>query len=110
VDGAVGGGAIALHRQAELPGNGLVHIEHVAGGKGHVEQAVEPRVQAGAQLPAHGGLAAADLAGDEPDAAQLHQMLQARLSFARGAGSEQLIGLQGALEGVMGKAEVSEIH
>ena len=31
-DGAVGGGARALGGQAELPGDGFVHVEDVAGG------------------------------------------------------------------------------
>ena len=45
------------------------------------------------QLPAQRGLAGADLAGDEPNAAQLDQVIQARLGFARSTGGEQLIGL-----------------
>jgi hypothetical protein len=67
-------------------------------------------VQGGTQLPAHAGLTATDLAGDQSDAAQLHQVSQARLRFARGAGGEQLIGQQRALERIVGQAEVSEIH
>jgi hypothetical protein len=53
-------------------------------------------------LPAHAGFAGADLAGDEPDAAQLDQVLQACLGFACGAGSEQLIGAGGTACGSEG--------
>ena len=40
-DGAVGGGARAFGRQAELPGDGFVHVEHVTGGQGDVADAVQ---------------------------------------------------------------------
>ena len=62
------------------------------------------------QLPAQRSLAGADLAGDQPNAAQLDQVIQARLGFARHTGDEQFIGLQRALEGVVGEAKVGEIH
>ena len=109
-DGAVGGGAVALDGQAQLPGDGLVHVHDVAGGQRHVEQAVQARVQAGGDLAADGGLARADLAGDQADAAQLDQVLQARLGFAGGCGGEQVIGLRGRVEGVGGEAEVFAVH
>ena len=47
VDGTIGGGAATLDGQPELPSDGLVHVEHVAGGQWHIEQAVQARVQRG---------------------------------------------------------------
>jgi len=44
-DGAVGGGAGALGGQPHLPGDGLVHVEHVAGGQRDIVAAVLPRMQ-----------------------------------------------------------------
>ena len=54
-DGAVGGGARTLGGKTELPGDGLVHVEHVAGGEGDVAQAVQARMQHGGDVSAHGG-------------------------------------------------------
>ena len=54
-DGAVGGGARTLGGKPELPGDGLVHVEHVAGGEGDVAQAVQARMQHGGDVSAHGG-------------------------------------------------------
>ena len=56
-DGAVGGGARALGGQAELPGDGFVHVEHVAGGQGDVADAVQAGMQGGGDVAAHGGFA-----------------------------------------------------
>jgi len=67
-------------------------------------------MQGGGELAAHAGLAGADFARDQSDAAQFDQVLQARLGLARGGGGEELVGLQRALEGVMGEAEVRAIH
>ena len=39
-DGAVGGGARAFGGQPQLPGDGLVHVEDVAGGEGDVDEPV----------------------------------------------------------------------
>ena len=40
-DGAVGGGARAFGGQPQLPGDGLVHVEDVAGGERDVADAVQ---------------------------------------------------------------------
>ena len=40
-DGAVGGGARAFGGQPQLPSDGLVHVEDVAGGQGDVADAVQ---------------------------------------------------------------------
>ena len=83
-DGTVGGGAGAFGGQAEFPGDGLVHVEHVAGGEGDIVDAVQTGMEVGGDLAADGGLAATDLAGQQTDAAQFEQMVQARLGFAAG--------------------------
>ena len=79
----------ALGGQAELPGDGLVHVEDVAGGEGDVVDAEQAGVEVGGDVSANGGLAAADLAGQQPDAAQLEQMHEARDRFVVGAEGEQ---------------------
>ena len=61
-------------------------------------------------MAADGGLAAADLAGEQADAAQIEQMLQARLGFAAGGRSEQLVGVEVGLEREAGEGEVAQIH
>ena len=109
-DGLAGGGAGALNGQAELPCDGLVHVEHVAGGERDVVDAVEPGVKAGGEMAAHGGLAGADLAGEQADAAQLDEVAEPGLGLAPGRGPEQLVGLGQGLEGHAGEGEVAQIH
>ena len=108
-DGAVGGGAGALGGQAELPGDGLVHVEDVAGGEGDVVDAEQAGVEVGGDVSANGGLAAADLAGQQPEAAQLEQMHEARDRFVVGAEGEQFVGLEVGGEGEAGESEVAQI-
>jgi len=110
LDGTEGARAVSLDGQAQLPGDGLVHVEHVAGGEVDVEEAVQARVQGACELTAGGGLARAGLAGDQADAAQLDQVGQAHLGLAQGGGGEQFIGLRRALEGEVGQSEVREVH
>jgi hypothetical protein len=64
-------------------------------------------MEAGGDVAADGGLAAADLPGHEPDAAQLDEVLQARFGFAAGGGGIEFIGLEGVLEGEAGEREVA---
>ena len=109
-DGAVGGGAGALLGEAELPGDGLVHVEHVAGGRRDVVDAVQAGMEAGGDAAADGGLAGPDLAGQEADAAQLDEMPEARLGLAVGGGLEQLVGGEVVLEGRPGEGEVAQVH
>ena len=109
-DGAVGGGAGALLGQAELPGDGLVHVEHVAGGQRHVVDAVQAGMEAGGDAAADGGLAGPDLAGQEADAAELDEVPEARLGLAVGAGLEQFVGGEVVLEGQPGEGEVAQVH
>ena len=45
LDGAVGGGTRALGGQPQLPGDGLVHVEDVAGGQRDVADAVQAGMQ-----------------------------------------------------------------
>ena len=65
-DGVMGRGAGALDAEAELPGDGLVHVEHVAGGQGDVVHAIEAWVELCGKVSAHGGLSGADLSGEQP--------------------------------------------
>ena len=90
-DGAVGGGAGALLGQAQFPCYGLVYVEHVAGGQRDVVDAVQTGMEPGGDAPADGGLAGPHLAGEQSDAAQLDEVLQARLGLAVCAGLEQLV-------------------
>ena len=107
-DGAVGGGARAFGRQAELPGDGFVHVEHVTGGQGDVADAVQAGMQGGGDMAAHGGFARADLAGDEADALELDEVMQACLGLAAGVRFEQLVGVGRSLEGEPGEGEVAQ--
>ena len=109
-DGAIGVGSRAFGGQAEFPGDGHVHVEHAAGGERDVVDAMQSRVQSGGDVPADGGLAGADLAGQQADAAQFDEVLQARLGLAVGAGLEQLVGLEVVLEGQVGEGEVALVH
>ena len=102
-DRAVGGGAGALLGEAEFPCDRLVHVEDVAGGQGDVVDAVQSGVEAGGDVPADGGLAGSDLAGEQSDAAQFDEVLEARLGLAVGAGLEQLVGGEVVLEGQPGE-------
>jgi len=72
-DDAEGAGAVALGGQSQFPGDGLVHVHHVAGRQGHVEDAVEAGVESRGDLAADGGFAGAGLAGDQADGAQFQQ-------------------------------------
>ena len=56
-DGAVGGGARALGGEPQLPGDGLVHVEDVAGGERDVAHPIQAGMQGGGDVAAHGGLA-----------------------------------------------------
>ena len=72
--------------------------------------AVQSGVEAGGDVAADGGLAGSDLAGEQSDAAQFDEVLEARLGLAVGAGLEQLVGGEVVLEGQPGEGEVSEVH
>ena len=65
-----------MQMDVQIPARaGSWRAPHVTGGQRYVEQAVEARMQRGAQLPAQRGLAGTDLAGDQPDAAQLDEVI-----------------------------------
>ena len=55
-------------------------------------------------------LPAADLAGEQADAAQFEQVLQARLGFAASDRGEQFVGFEVGGEREAGEGEVAEIH
>ena len=98
-DGAEGGGAVALHRQSQLPTDALVHVHHVAGRERDVEHPIQSRMQIGGDLAADGGFPRAGLAGDQTDGAQLQQMFQTRRGLAETGGGEQGIRWRGQVEG-----------
>ena len=56
------------------------------------------------------GLAAAGLAGEQADAAQLQQVVEAGVGFAGVAGEELPVGRQGVVEGEAGESEVAAVH
>ena len=105
-DGTVGGGAGAHGGEAEFPGEGLVHVQDGSGRKADVEDGVEAGMQGGGDAAAEAGLAAAGLAGEQADAAQLEQVLEAGFGFAGSLGEEQLVGLGEVGEGEAGEGEV----
>ena len=109
-DGAVGGGARALGGKPQLPGDGLVHVEDVAGGQGDVADAVQAGMQCGGDVAAYGGFARADLAGDEGDALELDEVMQSSLGLAAGVGLEQLVGVCRGFERHPGQGEVAQVH
>ena len=110
LDRVVGRGARALHGDAELPSDGLVHVEHVAGAQRDVVHAVQPRMELGGEVAAHGGLAGADLAGEHADALELDEVAESRPGLAPGGGLVQLVGLGRGLEGQAGEGEVAQVH
>ena len=89
---------------------GLVHVEHVAGGERDVVDAVQAGVESGSYVSADGGLAGADLAGQEADAAQFDEVLEADLGLAVGVGLEQFVGVEVVLEGQPGEGKVAGVH
>ena len=67
-------------------------------------------MQRGGDVAADGGLAAADFAGEQADASQFEQVLQARLGFAAGGRGEQLVGVEVGLEREAGEGKVAQVH
>ena len=64
----------------------------------------------GEGVTAHGGLARADLAGDEADALEFDEVLEARLGLAPGVRCEQLVGVCRGFERHPGQGEVAQVH
>ena len=67
-------------------------------------------MQSDGDVPADGGLAGADLAGEQADAAQFDEVPEARVGLTVGVGQEQLVGGEVVLEGQPGEGEVSQVH
>ena len=109
-DGAVGGGARAFGGQAEFPGDGLVHVEHVAGGQRDVADPMQAGMQVGGDMAAYGGLARADLAGHQADALEFDEVMEPSLGLAAGVRFEQLVGVGRGFEGQPGQGEVTQVH
>ena len=61
-------------------------------------------------VAAHAGLAAAGLPGQQPDTAQIDEVLEPRLGLAMGAAAEQLVGVRGGFERQAGQGEVAQVH
>ena len=67
-------------------------------------------MEVGGDVAADGGLAGADLAGQQADAAQFDEVFEARLGLSVGIGLEQLVGDEVVLEGEACEGEVSGVH
>lgn len=67
-------------------------------------------MEPGGDVAADGGFAGADLAGHEPDAAQLDEVFEPGFGFAAGGGGIEFIGLEGVLERESGEREVAQVH
>ena len=61
-------------------------------------------------MAAHGGLARADLAGEQTDALEFDEVMEPGLGLAPGVGFEQLVGVGGGFEGEPGEGEVTQVH
>ena len=109
-DLAIERGAGAFDGEAHLPGDRLVEVHDVAGRERDVDDAIEAGVQAGQDASARAGLAAAAVAGDEADAAQVEQMREADVEFARGPGEKEIVGGDLRAEGMAGEAKVFAVH
>ena len=108
--GAVGGGAGAFGGQSELPSDGFVHVEHVAGGQGDVAHPIQAGMEGCGDVAAHGGFARTGLAGEQSDALEFDEVIQACLGLAPGVRFEQLVGVSWGLEGQRGEGEVMLVH
>ena len=109
-DGAIGSGARAFGGQAEFPGDGLVHVEDVAGGQGDVAHPIQAGMQGGGDVTAHGGLARADLTGEQADPLEFDEVMQPGLGLASRVRFEQLVGVGRGFEGQPGECEVTQVH
>jgi hypothetical protein len=74
-------GAIAFWGHAEFPGDGLVHIHDVTVGQSDVEHAEQSGVEGGGEFAADGGFTGADLAGEQADAFEFEEVIQAGFGF-----------------------------
>ena len=83
-------GTQSLFGQSEFEGQAVQGIECAAGGQRHVGRSVQSRWQLLHHLSAAGGFATAGFAGDQADAAQFQQMLEAGFGFAHSFAVEQL--------------------
>ena len=92
LDLAIERGARAFDAEAHLPGDGLEEVHDVAGGERHVEDAIEPGVELGEDAAHGAGLAAAAVAGDQADAAQVEQVREADVELATAGRGKELVG------------------
>jgi hypothetical protein len=96
--------------QSHLPGDGLVEVHDVTGGKTNVEQPEERRVQSVKYLSTAASFSAAAVAGDEADTSEFDEVSESDLELFGGGGGEELVGLDLVAEGMMSKAEVLAVH
>ena len=87
-----------------------VDADNPSGGIGQVDHQVAVGVQAGGKGAHRGGLAGADFAGDQAEAAFTEQVGQASGQFFLACGGEQLVGFDGLGEGRAGEAVVFLKH
>jgi len=103
-------GAGAFDAEAHLPGDGLEEVHDVAGGERDVEDAVEAGVELGEDAARGASLAAAAVAGDQTDAAQVEQVREADVELATAGRGKELVGRDFLPEGMAREGEVLAIH
>ena len=86
-------------RQSEFDGKAVAGFERRGGADGQVDLAVEATRQPVEEAAAGGGLAGADLAGQQADTAQVDEMGEPRLAFGHATGVEHLVGCDVGFEG-----------
>jgi hypothetical protein len=104
------GGAGTFDGQSHFPGDGLVEVHDVAGGKTNVEHPEERRVQSMKHLSTAASFSAAAVAGDEADTSELDEVSESDLELFGGGGGEELVGFDLVAEGMVGQAEVLAVH
>ena len=107
---AVERSAVALDGETKLPGDALVHVHRVARGQRDVGDLVESPVKLRAEAAASGRLAAAAVARDEADAAQLDQVGEPDMRFGDARRHKQLVRQDAVGEGIAGHAKVFGVH
>jgi hypothetical protein len=90
---------MVLKRSMTLPGR-----------EGDIDHAIQAGVELGEDAATGAGLAAAAVAGDEADAAEVEQMREADVELAGTGGGEELVGGDLRTEGMAREGKVFAIH
>jgi len=109
-DLAIEGGAGALDAEPHLPGDGFEEVHDVAGGEGDIEDAIEAGMELRQHAAAGARLAAAAVARDQADAAQVEQVREADVELATAGGGKEFVGRDLLAEGMAREGEVFAIH